>query len=184
MTRLSAFLLLLLLQAVCAFVFVGDIFLSAIGIYAAPISWTTRELMEIGAGVGLILGLIFGGVLIVRAIRELRRDLNAAQARIDRASAAFMDLLKARFDEWGLTQAERDVALFALKGLSVNEMALLRQTSEGTIKAQTAAIYRKAGVTGRPQLLSLFIEDMMGADLPVPGDGPRSQPARDSGNAA
>ena len=30
-----------------------------------------------------------------------------------------------------------------------------------TIKAQTAAIYRKAGVTGRPQLLSLFIEDLM-----------------------
>jgi len=37
----------------------------------------------------------------------------------------------------------------------------LRSTSEGTVKAQTNAIYRKAGVTGRPQLLSLFIEDLM-----------------------
>jgi DNA-binding NarL/FixJ family response regulator len=53
------------------------------------------------------------------------------------------------------------VALFAIKGLSTPEIAQLRQTSEGTVKAQTAAIYRKAGVTGRPQLLSLFIEDMM-----------------------
>ena len=48
--------------------------------------------------------------------------------------------------------------------MSVQEMARLRDTSEGTVKAQTAAIYRKAEVTGRPQLLSLFIEDMMGAD--------------------
>ena len=62
------------------------------------------------------------------------------------------------------------MALFALKGMSVSEMAELRQTSEGTIKAQTAAIYRKAGVTGRPQLLSLFIEDMMGANVPAPQD--------------
>lgn len=62
----------------------------------------------------------------------------------------------------GLTGAERDVAMFAIKGMNVQEIANLRATSEGTVKAQTAAIYRKAGVTGRPQLLSLFIDDMMG----------------------
>jgi len=41
---------------------------------------------------------------------------------------------------------------------------------EGTVKAQTNAIYRKAGVSGRPQLLSLFIEDLMddaGAHCPA-----------------
>ena len=32
------------------------------------------------------------------------------------------------------------------------------------VKAQTAAIYRKAAVSGRPHLLSLFIEDLMGAE--------------------
>ena len=54
-----------------------------------------------------------------------------------------------RFDDWALTPAERDVALFALKGLSLAEIARLRSTSQGTVKAQTNAIYRKAGVTGR-----------------------------------
>lgn len=162
MRRLPAFLILLLVQAACALVFLGDILLSVIGFYPAPLAWTTREMLEIGAGVGLILGLVTGGILVWRAFGELRR----AEARIERASAAFLDLLNARFSEWGLTAAERDVALFALKGLSVQEMAAMRQTSEGTIKAQTAAIYRKAGVTGRPQLLSLFIEDMMGASVP------------------
>lgn len=163
-TRLAAFGLLLVLQATCALVFVMDILLSAFGIYPAPLSWSMRELLEMGAALGLFLGLILGTILVVRAVRDLHR----AEARLERASAAFVDLLNARFDQWGLTAAERDVALFAIKGLSVQDMARLRETSEGTIKAQTAAIYRKANVTGRPQLLSLFIEDLMGADRTDP----------------
>jgi DNA-binding CsgD family transcriptional regulator len=164
MTRARAFLLLLLVQAVCGLVFVLDIVLSIMGIYPEPLAWTTRELMEIGAALGLMLGLIFGGLLVWRSFSDLRR----AEARLDRANAAFVDVLNARFDEWGLTVAERDVALFAIKGLTVQEIARLRETSEGTVKAQTAAIYRKAEVTGRPQLLSLFIEDLMGADRADP----------------
>jgi hypothetical protein len=48
--------------------------------------------------------------------------------------------------------------------LSTQDIALLRATSEGTVKAQTNAIYRKAGVSGRSQLLSVFIEDLMRDD--------------------
>jgi DNA-binding NarL/FixJ family response regulator len=66
---------------------------------------------------------------------------------------------------------ERDVALFAIKGMTTAEIAQWRDTSEGTVKAQTNAIYRKAGVTGRPQLLSLFIEDLM--DEATAGRNPR-----------
>ena len=65
------------------------------------------------------------------------------------------------FTDWRLTPAERDVAVFLVKGLSTRYIADLRGTSEGTIKAQTNAIYRKAAVTGRTQLLSTFIEDLM-----------------------
>lgn len=164
MTRARAFVLLLVVQAICGLIFVLDIVLSVLGIYPEPLAWTTRELMEIGAAVGLMLGLVFGGLLVWRSFADLRR----AEARLDRANAAFVDVLNARFDEWGLTVAERDVALFAIKGLNVQDIARLRETSEGTVKAQTAAIYRKAEVTGRPQLLSLFIEDLMGADRAEP----------------
>jgi DNA-binding CsgD family transcriptional regulator len=164
MTRARAFVLLLIVQAICGLIFVLDILLSIMGIYPEPLAWNTRELMEIGAALGLMLGLIFGGMLVWRSFRDLRR----AEARLDRANAAFVDVLNARFDEWGLTVAERDVALFAIKGLTVQDIARLRATSEGTVKAQTAAIYRKAEVTGRPQLLSLFIEDLMGADRAKP----------------
>jgi DNA-binding CsgD family transcriptional regulator len=163
-TRSGLFLGLVVVQVLCALVFVTDILFSALGLYEARLTWTTREMIEIGAAVGLVLGMGFGAVLAWRSFRDLRQ----AKARIDRASGAFMDHLNKRFAEWNLTAAERDVALFALKGLSIEEIARLRATSDGTIKAQTAAIYRKAGVTGRPQLLSLFIEDMVGGDLPSP----------------
>lgn len=160
MTRAGAYLALLVAQAFCALLFGSDILLSIIGFYPVPLAWNLRELLEVGALVGLFLGLIFGALLTGRAFRDLRR----AEARLERASGAFIDLLNTRFDEWGLTAAERDVALFAIKGLTVPEIARLRETSEGTVKAQTAAIYRKADVSGRPQLLSLFIEDLMGAE--------------------
>ena len=60
------------------------------------------------------------------------------------------------------------MATLAIKGLSIAEIAALRETKEGTIKAQSAAIYRKAGVTGRLQLLSLFIEELMAEPLMPP----------------
>lgn len=148
---------ILAVQSLCAYFFVSDIVSSVLGLRATPISWRSRELIEIGAAVGLILGLLLGALALERAVRGQR----LAVERLRRASGAFMDLLGERFAEWGLTPAEADVALFAIKGMSTAEIAGLRQVSEGTVKAQTAAIYRKAGVTGRSQLLSLFIEDLM-----------------------
>jgi hypothetical protein len=45
------------------------------------------------------------------------------------------------------------------------------------VKAQTNAIYRKSGVSGRPQLLSLFIEDLMDDEmLPAPVPAPPPEP--------
>lgn len=85
MSRARAFVLLLVVQAICVLIFVLDILLSVIGIYPAPLAWSTRELMEIGALIGLLLGLVFGAMLVWRNFA----DLKAAHARLDRASGAF-----------------------------------------------------------------------------------------------
>lgn len=174
MSRLAV-ALIFAVQAACAVFFVGDIFSSILGLRATPVSWQVRELIEIGAAVGLVLGLATGGLALMRSLRRGR----LAEERLRRAQGAFRDLMAERFAAWGLTPAEADVALFAIKGLSTAEIATLRGVAEGTVKAQTAAIYRKAGVTGRPQLLSLFIEDLLAGDTPpVPSAAPELASAR------
>jgi DNA-binding CsgD family transcriptional regulator len=163
MSRVWVIVGILTIQVLSAFFFISDILSSYVGFWTVPLSWELRELLEISAAVGLTIGVVFGALSLLHAHRERR----TAQERLRVASDAFMELLNDRFVAWRLTRAEADVALFAIKGLSTAEIASLRGTSEGTVKAQTNAIYRKAGVTGRAQLLSLFIDDLMQDDNSV-----------------
>lgn len=121
------------------------------------IRWQFYEFIEITAAIGLLVGAGVSANMLRRSYRRQQQIEDQLRA----ASGAFMELMEDRFSEWGLTSAERDVALFSVKGMSTQEIAALRDVSEGTIKAQTNAIYRKAGVSGRSQLLSLFIDDLV-----------------------
>lgn len=151
---------LIALQGFCAIFFAGDAvhdFLFERGTpQAESFDW-----MEYIVSATLVIGL---GFTIFELRNMIRRDQRLSQ-QIGLASGAFAEILESQFDSWRLTNAERDVALMAIKGYSVAEIADFRNTKEGTIKAQNAAIYRKAGVTGRTQLLSLFIDDLMTDDL-------------------
>ena len=151
---------ILLVQAISAVVFVSEIVISVFGLPVAPINWQLREIIELSAAVGLVAGTVF----LALALRDARRRRAKAEKALRQARTAFHDLMDERFQDWALTPAERDVALFAIKGFSTQDMAGFRNVSEGTIKAQTAAIYRKAGVNGRPQLLSLFIDELVRDD--------------------
>jgi DNA-binding CsgD family transcriptional regulator len=148
---------ILVVQVFCAIFFVFQILSAFFGF--GPYSWQLYEFIEIGAAFGLIVGVILGSLVLRRTLA--RNAIVEDQLRL--ASGAFMDVLEEKFLAWELTPAERDVALFAIKGMSTQEIAGLRGVSEGTVKAQTNAIYRKAGVSGRPQLLSLFIDELLAA---------------------
>ncbi len=147
----------LFVQVISAFFFISEILISVLGVPVAPFSWRLHELIEIGAGVGLLAGVLVGSLALRSA---WARTLKAEEA-LRMARSAFRDVIEERFASWELTPAEHEVALFAVKGFSTQDMASLRGVSEGTIKAQTAAIYRKAGVSGRTQLLSLFIDELV-----------------------
>ncbi|WP_206057279.1 helix-turn-helix transcriptional regulator [Nitratireductor sp. XY-223] len=155
--------LLLLLQAVCAVFLLAEVSGDLIG-------WETEEtedlthIAEFAVIVALILSLAYTAANIRKVLTRQGRLLDQLRA----ASGEFMGLVDQYFNEWGLTPSERDVALLSLKGLQISDIAELRNTSTGTVKAQCNAIYRKAGVNGRPQLLSIFIEDLLAADLKEP----------------
>lgn len=108
-----------------------------------------------------VLGLALGATLTLREYRSLLRRNTKVERELGLASGAFQEIVADHFTRWGLTAAERDVALFLIKGLPVAEIASLRQTREGTIKAQSAAIYRKAAVSSRSELLSVMFEELI-----------------------
>ena len=105
----------------------------------------------------------------VRATADsLARDLRASQAEAMRWRAEAHDLvagLGALIDRqlvrWGLSTAEKEVALLLLKGLSHKEIGAARGVGEATVRQQAAAIYRKAGISGRHDLAAFFLEDLL-----------------------
>jgi len=99
---------------------------------------------------------------------ELRRILqrNASMEIGLRAARGEMQaVIDKFFAEWRLSDAERDVALLLLKGLDNETIASIRGTATGTVRAQCASIYAKAGVDGRSQLMSVFMEELLSEPL-------------------
>ena len=158
---------LLILQTACAIFFLWDIVSTIFGFRTTPISWRFHEILEIAASVGLVLGAILG----FRAVRQAGARASRAEQALKTASGAFAEVVESQLQDWGLTAAEKDVAWFSIKGFSSSEIAEFRGTSEGTIKAQSNAIYRKAGVSGRPQLLSTFVEYLLDDEMGSKRDG-------------
>lgn len=104
---------------------------------------------------------------IYRSARDLDQDLEAAQAEARRWRADAQHVLDGlgaalgqAFDRWRLSEAEREIALLLLKGLSHKEIAWQRRTSEGTVRQQALSIYRKAGLSGRSSLAGFFLEGL------------------------
>ncbi|HYG67766.1 MAG TPA: LuxR C-terminal-related transcriptional regulator [Anaeromyxobacteraceae bacterium] len=110
-------------------------------------------------------------VAMRRRERLLSGDLDRARAEAQRWQAEASEILRGlgaaidtQFERWGLSSAEREVALLLLKGLSHKEIAEVRETSEKTVRQQALAVYRKAGLSGRAELSAFFLEDVL---LPV-----------------
>ena len=155
----SGIFVLLAFQVICAGVFLYEILSALTG--AAPISWYAHEVIEILAA----LGLIIGATITARLAWRARARAAKADQTLRMASGAFHAVVQDRFRDWNLTPAEQDVALFVIKGLSTQDIAALRNTSEGTVKTQTNSIYRKADVSSRAQLVSSFIQDLAATPL-------------------
>lgn len=104
-------------------------------------------------------------------IRELRSFSHRHQKISDQmrvASGQFADVIEELFSAWGLTASERDVAIFLVKGISFKEIADARGAKEGTVKAQANAVYRKSEVSGRHQLVALFLDELLQGFDPEP----------------
>ena len=63
-----------------------------------------------------------------------------------------------------LTEAEREVVEFVLKGLSTAEIASLRGVSDSTVSNQLSGLYRKLGVGSRGELAASLSTEVAGRE--------------------
>lgn len=101
-------------------------------------------------------------------IRALRQELDAAsrpqlppESYVLEARQKLGAVITRQFCEWQLTDSEMEIGRLLLKGLSLKEIALLRNTQEKTVRQQASSIYRKSGVGGRHAFSAWFIEDIL-----------------------
>ena len=129
------------------------------------------ELLDIVPGVLTSVGVVLLFTLSRRQrdeqrilIRELELARQRGQTWRNEARSYLNGLgeaIEAQFERWSFTEAEREVALLLLKGLSLKEIASVRETSDRTVRVQARALYAKAGLSGRAALSAFFLEDLL-----------------------
>lgn len=144
----------------------------------APRNWLSPhivfELALISLSLGFAVYLWWGWHRTMRALGEARAALTLRSSERDRWHESTRRLLEdlgrevdRQFGSWGLTRAEREVAVLLLKGLSHKEIAVQTTRSERTVRQHAVALYRKAGLAGRAELAAFFL-----GDLQLPPEAP------------
>lgn len=92
---------------------------------------------------------------------QTRTDLKNWKHRSSVFIKGLSDEIEKQFNLWSLTNSEKEVALYIIKGLSVKEISQYRSTAEKTVRAQLSSIYKKSGVHTRSELSAFFLEDLL-----------------------
>lgn len=139
-------------------------------------------LLTIGAAVGVaLLALRIESqheekLALIRDLEFARAEGNAWRNKVRSHLAGLKSGMDVQFQDWGMTGAEREIGLLILKGLSHKEIAVLRATTEPTVRQQAQSIYRKAKLPGKTAFCAYFLEDLFTLD-----DGPAGLDAASSG---
>ncbi|WP_421693911.1 helix-turn-helix transcriptional regulator [Aestuariivirga sp.] len=157
---------LIAVQIICAIVFFVDV-LSDMAELGGP-NWGL--LPEAMASIALFIGIAFEAVYLLQLLRRKA----SLERSVGMASAAMQSVIDSHFDEWKLTASERDVAALMVKGLSISEIAGVRGSAEGTVKAHLNAIYRKANARNRAEVLSHIMDTLIDKPL-LPRPEPESR---------
>lgn len=130
-------------------------------------SHVLQEIALICVSLLLFISVIYDIFKKKKALTTLKVDLKEAKdrqfqisAELKKSKKDFWQAVMQQFETWQLSPKETEVATFLLKGLSLNEIAALREASEKTIRHQASAVYAKSGCSGRHELAAYFFETL------------------------
>lgn len=148
--------------------------LSGFDLWLEAETWTPAALLVDILDKALLVGAMVAIALAVLRIERVDERQQALRDHLERLTAqgsewrearsgeiaALGQAIAAEFRRWGLTPAEADIAGLLLKGATMKEVALARDTSETTIRQQAQGIYRKSGLSGRVELQAYFLDSL------------------------
>ncbi|WP_206199099.1 helix-turn-helix transcriptional regulator [Thiomicrorhabdus indica] len=94
-------------------------------------------------------------------LTQVQQELKKSHDKIQKLAEEFSLMVLAQFEEWQLTNTEKEIGLLLLKGLSTVEISEIRDTREKTVRQQASNLYRKAKLAGRHELSAYFFEDLL-----------------------
>jgi len=155
---------LIAVQTACAAIF----FLDVVRDIATPGGMDWHIFPEAMAVFAMLLGIAFE----VYYLLHLLQRKASLERSVGMASAQLQDIIQNHFDDWKLTASERDVAALMIKGLSISEIAGVRGSADGTVKAHLNAIYRKSNARNRAEVLSHIMDALIDKPLLEPAKQP------------
>ena len=122
--------------------------------------------------------LAFSGGIFVIGVSQLtraRQEFTVLKGDLDRVHqekeqwqkethqllAGLSQKIEGQFTQWDLTPAEKEVGFLLLKGLSLKEIADVRNTKLKTVQQQSQSIYQKTKLASRSELAAFFLEDLL-----------------------
>jgi DNA-binding NarL/FixJ family response regulator len=96
---------------------------------------------------------------------DTKQSYQEWKAKTHASAQEIRHLIDKQFLLWHLSHSEKDVALLLIKGLSMKEIAEIRNTQEKTVRQQATTIYKKSELSGRQELAAFFLEDILSAPI-------------------
>jgi DNA-binding NarL/FixJ family response regulator len=125
------------------------------GIAFAALIWQIRVIMKKNDHIELL----------NTELLDTKQSYQEWKAKTHASAQEIRQLIDKQFLLWHLSHSEKDVALLLIKGLSMKEIAEIRNTQEKTVRQQATTIYKKSELSGRQELAAFFLEDILSAPI-------------------
>ncbi|VAW57920.1 Regulatory protein, LuxR [hydrothermal vent metagenome] len=136
--------------------------------HGTPVQHVFQELTLLFLSLCALFWLIIGLRKQQREISDLKQALQKTEQSqhqpeqyVLEARKKLADVISQQFNDWLLSRSEQEVGWLLIKGLSLKEIAALRETREKTVRQQASSIYKKADISGRHAFSAWFIEDIL-----------------------
>ncbi len=127
-----------------------------------------KEALVVVLAITVVVWILYEQSQQMAQIQKLKTELAQSEQQRGKANTYILSARKQlsevvgkQFDEWNLTPSEKEVGWLLLKGLSLKEIAAVRETHEKTVRQQASAIYGKTQLGGRHAFSAWFIEDLL-----------------------